>query len=45
MHRYCPQRGSKARIVQSVQQVVIVEETGINIPRICTELDNGKDEF
>ena len=45
MCRDYPQRGDKVRIVYNVQQAVIVEDMGRNVPRIYTMLDKKQDEF
>jgi hypothetical protein len=45
MFRDCPHRGEKVRTVQNVQQAKIVEDTGINVPRIYASLDNKKAEY
>jgi hypothetical protein len=45
MCRYFPQRGDKGRTVHIVQQALIVEDMGINVPRIYAVLDNKQDEF
>jgi hypothetical protein len=44
MCRYFPQRGDKVRTRHNVQQVEIVEDMGINMPRIYATLDNNKVE-
>jgi hypothetical protein len=41
MYRYFPQRGEKVMIANNVQQVVTVEDMGINVPRIYAALDNN----
>jgi hypothetical protein len=45
MCRYFPQRGDKARIMHSVQQVAIFEYMGRNMPRIYAALDTKQVEF
>jgi hypothetical protein len=45
MCRDYPQRGDKVRTAYSVQQAVIVEDLGRNVPRIYTALDNKQIEF
>ena len=46
-HRFrdCPHRGEKGRAVHNVQQVEIVEDMGINVPRIYAALDNKQAEY
>jgi hypothetical protein len=44
MYKHCPQRGEKIKTTHSVQQVVIVEHMGKNVPRIYI-LDNKQVEF
>jgi hypothetical protein len=45
MYRVCPHRGEKVRIFHNIQQDDIVEDMGINVPRIYVSLDNKQDEF
>jgi hypothetical protein len=45
MYRDCPHRAKKVKIVHSVKQVDMVEDMGINVPRICVALDNKKVEL
>ena len=45
MYRYFPHRGEKVRTVHNAQQVVIVEDMGINVPRIYVSLDNKQEEY
>jgi hypothetical protein len=45
MHKDCPQRGDKTMSPHSVQQVVTIEDMGINVPRIYTTLDNKQVDF
>jgi hypothetical protein len=45
MFRYCPHIGEKVRIVHNVQQDEIVEDMGINVPRIYVALDNKQAEY
>jgi hypothetical protein len=45
MFRDFPHRGEKMRIVHNVQQVEIVEDMGINVPRIYASLDNKQVEY
>jgi hypothetical protein len=45
MYRDFPHRGEKVRIVHNVQQDDIVEDMGINVPRIYAALDNKQVEF
>jgi len=40
MYRDFPHRGEKLRTIHNVHQVDIVEEMGINVPRIYVSLDN-----
>jgi hypothetical protein len=40
MFIYCPHRGEKVRNVHNVQQAEIVEDMGINVPRIYASLEN-----
>jgi hypothetical protein len=44
MFRDFPQSGEKARTAHNVQQAVIVEDMGRNVPRIYETLDNKQDE-
>jgi hypothetical protein len=43
--RDCPHRGEKVRIVHNVKQDEIVEDMGINVPRIYAALDNKQAEY
>jgi hypothetical protein len=45
LHKDFLQRGDKVRTMHNVQQVVIVEDMGRNVPRIYIALDKKKDEF
>jgi hypothetical protein len=45
MFRDFPHRGEKVRIVHNVQQAKIVEDMGINVPRIYAALDNKQAEY
>jgi hypothetical protein len=45
MRRDFPQRGEQERTAHNVQQAAIVEDMGINVPRIYVALDNKQVEF
>jgi hypothetical protein len=45
MYRDCPHKGENMRTVHNVQQADIVEDMGINVPRIHASLDNQQAEF
>jgi type III secretory pathway component EscV len=45
MFRDCPHKGEKVRIVHNVQRDEIVEDMGINVPRIYVSLDNNQVEY
>jgi hypothetical protein len=45
MFRDCPRRGDKVRYVHNVQKFEMVEDMGINVPRIYAALDNKQVEF
>ena len=45
MFRDCLHRGEKVRTIHNVQQVEIVEDMGINVPRIYASMDNKKEKY
>jgi hypothetical protein len=45
MYRDFPHISEKVRVVHNVQQAEIVEDMGINVPRIYAALDNKQEKF
>jgi hypothetical protein len=45
MYRYFPHRGEKVSIVHNEQHATIIEDMGINVPRIYAVVDNKQVEF
>jgi hypothetical protein len=45
MHKYCPHKGDRMRIVHNLQEVDRVEDMGRSVPRIYVTLENKQENY
>ena len=45
MHKYCPHKGDRMRIVHNLKEVDIVEDMGRSVPRIYATLENRQENY